>query len=128
MSVLVGAMLFVGALAGPQLSVNGYGACATWWDQVKCWGYNEMMDAAYVAGENMTAVPLPPATSFDLGSVDGDFAVSQVISGGNLNCAISVEGAVRCWGDEWCLGYGNDKLYFRSRLSIFSEIVCVPLF
>lgn len=113
MGVLVGAMLVVGALAGPELAANAYGTCAAWGGDVKCWGLPEYVDPAYVEGDSTTAVTVPPATSFDLGSVDGDFTVKQVISGAQLRCAVSTEGTARCWGDPiFGLGYGN-VLHFR---------------
>ena len=102
-------VLFVGVFAEPQLGEGYEGTCALWAEDLKCWGLPEYYDPAYASGDSTDAVTVPPADPFDLGQ---DFISSQVIPGRFGNCAVSVEGAVRCWGDKsQGLGYGNTLLF-----------------
>ena len=65
-----------------------------WNNQVKCWGYNKYKDPAYTASDADVDV-LAPKDVF----LGGNFTPYKVISGYHHNCAISVEGTIRCWGD-----------------------------
>ena len=51
----------------------------------------------------------PPATASPTRSVDEPVAAASVSAGYNHSCVVTVEQAVRCWGDgdDGRLGYGN---------------------
>ena len=103
--VVVGVMLFAGALSKPQLAGGAEGTCAVWAEQLKCWGMPEYYDPHHTPWASTELVMRPPADPFYLGQ---NFTPSQVIAGFHLNCAVSVDGAVRCWGlSPHGVGYGN---------------------
>ena len=82
----------------PQMSMNDKSTCSVWDDEVKCWGDRSVVDPTY---EGTTMDPAywykPPIDALDLGS---SFTPDSVSCGRTHQCALSTDGAVRCWGDN----------------------------
>ena len=94
----------------PQISIGRRNTCAVWFGQLKCWGFSKYADPAYTTNMTDECIPIPPIEPFDLGD---NFTAKSVASGRNHNCAISMNGAARCWGAaaQGQLGYGNTDLF-----------------
>jgi alpha-tubulin suppressor-like RCC1 family protein len=74
------------------VTTGGYHSCAlTSGGGVKCWGYN----AEGQVGDGTTAERLTPTAP---GGLAG--GVSALVAGEISTCAVSVGGAVQCWGDN----------------------------
>ncbi len=91
-SLAMGAGFFCGVFAG---------------DRVRCWGVGaDMGRLGYGTVDLTIGDDEPPA---EAGTVDMGVSVAKVAAGVLHSCALSTEGAVRCWGHGRFLGYENDE-------------------
>lgn len=73
-----------------QAYTGGFHTCAMLPDRtIQCWGRNQ--DGQIGNGDSTTDVPLPVA-------VAGLGPVADLTAGGYHNCALMLDGSVRCWG------------------------------
>ena len=82
-----------------DVSAGKYHSCAvTAAGGVKCWGWGG--DGQLGSGANELSISPVDVVGLDSG-------VMQVAAGGQLSCALTELGAVKCWGGEYILGTGS---------------------
>lgn len=96
---------------------SGHGCAVTSVGGLRCWGYNyagqlgsgDLIDVHAFSISNAEPVALNLGLSGD-GVAPFAFGISAVSAGGAHTCAISVAGAVLCWGDNQSRQLGQNGL------------------
>ncbi|MEM6990486.1 MAG: hypothetical protein AAF721_08315 [Myxococcota bacterium] len=89
-----------------QLSKGDFTTCARLdTDEIKCWGRGEFGLPGQQGVDNIGDDETPA----DIPVIEVGGAVAYVDAGRDFNCALLVNGAVRCWGSGVMLGYGGTE-------------------
>ena len=82
----------------PHFSLNAKSTCSVWDDEVKCWGDRSVVDPTYAGTTKDPAYWYRP--QIDALDIGDDFTPDSVSCGRTHQCALSINGTVRCWGDN----------------------------
>lgn len=89
-----------------QISKGHWSTCVRFDSgDIKCWGRGDSGQLGQVGVETIGDDETPDS----IGMIDVGGPVAHVEAGRDFNCALLLNGAVRCWGVASALGYGNNE-------------------
>jgi|GEM_PF-2255972 len=94
-----------------QLSLGAYFACALLDDQtVKCWGEGPSIGQGLSSGANIGDGMFEMGDSLASINLGSNVKIKKVVAGHSHACAISVEGLLKCWGQNLYGQCGADSV------------------